>query len=65
MTRDERAAFFDDLPENPQKYKEQWTAQARLEAPQMTEEQLEWAWRQMAHQFGLPPTKPARGPAKA
>ena len=65
MTREERRAFFEDLLENTQKYKDKWTEQARLDAPQMTEEQLESSWRQMAEQFGLPPTKPARGPAKA
>jgi hypothetical protein len=65
MTREERHAFFEDLLENTQKYKDRWTAQARLEEPQMTEEQHERSWQQMAEQFGLPPTKPAKGPAKA
>jgi hypothetical protein len=64
MTREERRAFIEDLLENTQKYKDQWTAEARLKEPQMTEEQLEWSWEQMAEQLGLPATKPARGPAK-
>jgi len=65
MTREERDAFIEDILANPQKYKDKWTERARLEAPQMTEEQLEASWQQMAEQFGLPPTKPAKGPSRA
>jgi hypothetical protein len=65
MTHEERKAVIEDMLANTQKYKDRWTARARREEPQMSEEQLEWSWRQVAHQFGLPPTKPAKGPSKA
>ena len=64
MTSKEIWAFIEDVLENPQKYKDRWTERARLEQPHLTEEQLEGSWKQMARLLGLPPTKPARGPAR-
>ena len=65
MTDDERAAVIEDMLENTQKYKDKWTEQARIEAPQMTEAQLEAHGEFVEMLFGLPPTKLVRGPAKA
>ncbi len=60
MTDEERAAIIDDILENTQKYREQCTARARIEAPQMTEEQLDAHWEFAEVIFGLPPTPGGR-----
>jgi len=66
MTREQGLwAAIEVLMGNTQAFKDRSCARARLEQPHLTEEQLEWSWRQVADQLGLPPTKPARGPAKA
>jgi hypothetical protein len=48
-----RDAFFDDLLANPEKYKKKWGDEARAENPEMTDEQIEASWDQLADQFGL------------
>jgi hypothetical protein len=53
MTDAQRDAVIDDIMANPEKYKKSWTDKARAENPQMTEEQLEWSWRQLCQQLGL------------
>jgi hypothetical protein len=45
--------FDRDLIANPEKYKKLWGDKARAEHPEMTEEQHEASWQQLAHQFGL------------
>jgi hypothetical protein len=47
-------AFVNDIVANPEKYRKRTEAEARKEHPEMTDEQHDWAWRQAAHQLGLP-----------
>jgi hypothetical protein len=53
VTKAERDAFFADLKANPDKYRKEWDDEARKEHPDMTEEQLQASWDQLADQFGL------------
>jgi hypothetical protein len=52
-TKAERDAFVADLIAQPEKYRREWGEQARRENPQMTDEQIEAAWDQLAEQMGL------------
>ena len=46
-------AAIRDIIDNTEKYKKKWDAKARKDYPEMTEEQLQASWDQLAHQFGL------------
>jgi hypothetical protein len=42
-----------DILDNPGAYREQWCDEARRENPDLTDEQVDAAWQQVQHQFGL------------
>ena len=52
-TKGARDAFVAALLSNPEKYRKQWDAEARREQTDLTEEQLDQSWKQLADQFGL------------
>lgn len=53
----------EDILANPAKYKAEWSAKAKAENPALTDEQIENAWAQLAHQMGLE-ASPAEVPAE-
>jgi hypothetical protein len=46
-------SFLDELVADPEKFRRQWDEEAKRENPDMTQEQLDAAWQQLAQQFGL------------
>lgn len=53
VTQETRKAFIREIISNPKKYKEKWDAEIRAKNPDMTEEQIQKSWAQLANQFDL------------
>ena len=52
-TKAARDAFVEDILKDPQKYKRQWTAEARVKYPHLTDEQHEADWKYVSDLMGL------------
>jgi hypothetical protein len=50
---EKRKKFIEEFLADPDAFKKRWDEETRREYPEMTEEQLQGSWDQMAHQLGL------------
>jgi hypothetical protein len=50
---EKRKKFIKEFLSDPAAFKKKWDEETRKEYPDMTDEQLQGSWDQMAHQLGL------------